>query len=126
TKYSAMAFFAPWFLQALLHRRWREFLVGGATAAAVALGIEGLVALSHGGGSYFLQQLQLSQIRSWSELLRGMFVQVGGLAAPAAMRALLGLRAPRWLLVAASTIYLGGLTAVALLGDAQRGSLTDG
>ncbi|MCB9878248.1 MAG: hypothetical protein H6835_11675 [Planctomycetes bacterium] len=126
TKYSAMAFFAPWFLQALLRWRWREFVIGGVTAAAVALGIEGLVSLSHGGGSYFLEQLQLSQIRSWSQLIRGMFVQVGGLGAPAALLGLLGLGAPRWVFRAALAIYGGGLLTVAMLTDPERRSLAEG
>lgn len=126
TKYSAMAFFAPWFLQAALRARWREFAVGGATAAAVALGIEGLLSLSHGGGSYFMQQLELTQIRSWPQLLRGMVVQVGGLGAPAALLGLLGLGAPRWLFRAAASLYVLALATVAWLADPARGSIGEG
>src|SRR5688572_9249108 len=50
TKYSAMGFAAPWTLLAIVHRRWRELVIGAAVAAAVALTIEGLLSLSHGGG----------------------------------------------------------------------------
>ncbi|HEX5050577.1 MAG TPA: hypothetical protein VFZ65_02285 [Planctomycetota bacterium] len=123
TKYSAMGLFGLWFLGGLLQRRPREFLVACAVAGAVALGIEGLVALSHeGGGSYFLRQLELTQYRDWSHLVRGMFMQVGGLGVPAALLALYALRAPRWVLGGAGLLYLVAFAVVAIVpNDDDRG-----
>ena len=82
TKYSAMGFFGPWLLVGVLRGRWREFLVGALVAAATALSIEGLVAWSHGGGSYFMRQLERTQDRDWWHNVRGMFTHVGMLGAP--------------------------------------------
>jgi hypothetical protein len=91
TKYSAMGFTAPWLLLGVLRRSWRELAVGLATAAATALAIEGLLSWSHGGGSYFLRQLELTQLRDWRHLGKGMLAQVGVLGLPAALLLLHGL-----------------------------------
>ncbi len=96
TKYSAMGFFAPWLMIGVLRSAWRELLVGLATAVATALAIEGLVSWSHGGGSYFLRQLELTQLRDWRHLGKGMLAQVGVLGLPAALLMLHGLGLPRW------------------------------
>ena len=126
TKYSAMGFFGPWLLVAVLRGCWREFAVGFAAAAATALGIEGLIALSHGGGSYFLRQLERTQIRDWGHILRGMFLHVGMLAAPAAYLGLCALRAPRALRALSAVAFLAGLVVVASAPDADDRSLADG
>lgn len=126
TKYSAMGFFGPWLLVAVLHGRWREFAVGFAAAAATALGIEGLVSLSHGGGSYFMRQLELTQHRDWWHNIRGMFTQVGMLAAPAAFLGLCALRAPLLLRLLSAVLFLAALVVVAEVPDADERSLADG
>lgn len=111
TKYSAMGFFGPWLLVAVLRGGWKQLVVGFVVAAATALAIEGLVSLSHGGGSYFMRQLELTQIRDWGHNVRGMYAQVGMLAAPAAYLALAVLRAPGWL----RQVYLLLIAAVFVL-----------
>ncbi|MGB3967122.1 MAG: glycosyltransferase family 39 protein, partial [Planctomycetota bacterium] len=125
TKYSAMGFFAPLLLLAALRRSWRELALAVAMALAVALAIEGLLALSHGGGSYFWRQLELTQRRHWSALVRGMVMHVGVLGLPAALLVLVGLRAPaltRWLLL---LVHVLGYTLVALVPDSDERSLQD-
>ncbi|MBL8756699.1 MAG: hypothetical protein JNK15_25610 [Planctomycetes bacterium] len=91
TKYSAMGFFAPWVCVGVLRRNWRELAIGLSTAVAVALGIECLLSWSHGGGSYFLRQLELTQLRDWRHLGKGLLAQVGVLGLPAALLLLHGL-----------------------------------
>ncbi len=126
TKYSAMGFFGPWLLVAMLRGSWREFAVGFAAAAATALGIEGLVSLSHGGGSYFLRQLERTQIRDWGHILRGMFLQVGMLAAPGSILGLHALRAPRLLCRLSAALFGGALIVIAVVPDADERALADG
>ena len=125
TKYSAMGFFGPWVLFALVRCRWREWAVGFAAAVATALTIEGLLSLSHGGGSYFLQQLTITQRRDWPHILRGMFLHVGGLGIPAVLLALHALLAPRWLRWSVLGSYALGLTVVALVPNRDARSLAD-
>lgn len=120
TKYSAMGFAAPWALLALVHRRWREPIVGAAVAVATVLTIEGLVSLSHGGGSYFMRQLELRHVRDWSHLARGMVLQAGWLGVPAAALALLGLGAPKWAWCGLGVLWLAGHVAVAIGGGGDR------
>lgn len=126
TKYSAMGFFGPWLLIGALRGRWREFAVGFAAAAATALGIEGLVSLSHGGGSYFMKQLELTQHRDWWHNVRGMFSQVGMLGAPAAFLGLCALRAPKALRTLMAVLFFGSLLVIAAVPDADERSLADG
>lgn len=115
TKYSAMGFFGPWLLVAVFRGGWRQFAVGLACAVAVALGIEGLVSLSHGGGSYFLRQLELTQIRDWVHNVRGMYSQVGMLAAPVAFLALTVLGAPSWTRQVFLLLFATALVVVAMV-----------
>lgn len=126
TKYSAMGFFGPWLLVAVLRGSWREFAVGFAAAAATALGIEGLVSLSHGGGSYFLRQLERTQHRDWWHNIRGMFTQVGMLAAPAAFLGLCALQAPRLLRWLSAALFVAAPIVIAGVPDADERSLADG
>ena len=126
-KYSAMAFFPPWFLLAVFRRRWREWLIGMLAAAAVALAIEGLISWSHdGGGSYFAQQLRWTQMRSWGGLTKGMFVQVGVLGLTPLLLALIGLRAPRWVAPVVVAVHVAGYVLVAAFPDTEGRSLSDG
>lgn len=126
TKYSAMAMFPPWFLLALLRWRWREWAVGLAGATATAVSIEGLLSWSHGGGSYFLQQLSYTQIRIWSHLWKGMFQHVGLLAMPAVLLAMVGFGARRWQFCSVLVIYVVGVLLVALYPDFDDSTLRDG
>ncbi|MCK5944274.1 MAG: hypothetical protein KAI24_19965, partial [Planctomycetes bacterium] len=126
TKYSAMGFLPVWCLLALLRWRLREWGVGVVAAAATALAIEGLLSLSHGGGSYFLQQLSYAQVREWDHLLKGMFQHVGLLAMPATLLALLGWGArPRTVMVVACC-YAVGVLVVGLCPDEHGHTLADG
>jgi hypothetical protein len=120
TKYSAMGFAAPWALLAIVHRRWREAAVAVVAAVATVLAIEGLVALSHGGGSYFMRQLELRHTRNWPHLFRGLVLQTGWLGVPAAMLALLGLGAPRWTWCSVGGLWLAGHVVVAMSGGADE------
>lgn len=125
TKYSAMAFFGPWLILWVLRGRWREWCCACVAAAATALGIEALLAWSHGGGSYFLQQLSYTQQRVPGHLLKGMIQHVGVLAIPGALLALHGLTGRlRWPLVAALG-YALGLAVVGLYPDGARHTLVD-
>jgi hypothetical protein len=126
TKYSAMGFFAPWCLSGLVYRRWRELAVGLAAAIATALSIEGLVAWSHGGGSYFMRQLQITQRRDWAHLLRGLYLHVGVLGLPAALLGLraLGLRQTMWWWAVA--IYCVGHLLIAWFPDRDARTIADG
>ncbi|HEB52747.1 MAG TPA: hypothetical protein ENI87_05790 [bacterium] len=126
TKYSALAFFGPWLLWTGLRGRWREGLVGLTAAAATALGIEGLLSWSHGGGSFFLQQLSYSQVRDWSHLVKGMVQNVGLLAAPATLLALAGFGARPVVLVGAAATYVVGLGLVGWFPDDGGRGLADG
>lgn len=126
TKYSAMALFPPWFLLALLRWRWREWAAGFAATVAMVLAVEGLLSLSHGGGSYFLQQLSYTQTREWDHLFKGMFQQVGVLAMPGALLALVGLGARRGVVIAVAMVYVVGLAIVGLLPDDGTRTLADG
>jgi hypothetical protein len=126
TKYSAMGFFAPWCLSGLVFRRWRELALGLAVAVSTALAIEGLVAWSHGGGSYFMRQLEITQRRDWAHLLRGLFLHVGLLGLPASLLGLraLGLRQSAWW--GAVAIYVLGHLLIALYPDRDERSIADG
>jgi len=126
TKYSAMAFFPPWFLLALLRWRWREWAVGFAATVATALAIEGLLSWSHGGGSYFMQQLSYTQVREWDHLFKGMFQQVGVLAMPGALLALVGWGVRRGVRIAVASVYVLGLLVVGLIPDDGLRTLADG
>jgi 4-amino-4-deoxy-L-arabinose transferase-like glycosyltransferase len=108
TKYSAFAFLGPFVLLGVLRRRPRELALSLLLAAVVALGIEGLLSLSHGGGSYFLNRLSQATPRDWPHVLIGMFLQVGVLGMPTTLLALRALRSPRWLIGAAAGLYLTG------------------
>lgn len=125
TKYSALGFVAPWTLLALAQRRWRELAAGLAVAAATALAIEGLVSLSHGGGSYFMRQLELAHQRDWHHLTRGLLLQVSWLGVPAAVLALLGLGARHWAWCGAGALFVAGHVGVAMSGGADH-SFADG
>lgn len=127
TKYSAMAFFPPWFLLAFFRCRWREWLLGGCAAGATVLGIEALMSWSHEeGGSYFLQQLSFAQVRVWSHLWKGMFQHVGILGIPAALLAMIGFGAGRKLLWSAVAFYAVGVLLVGLFPDDGDLTLADG
>lgn len=115
TKFSALAFVGPWCMFAVLHGRWRELLYSLAGCAAVAGGIEALVALSHGGQSYFLHHLTKPRPRSFANLLTGMFVQFGVLGALPTLLALVALPAPRWILHKAIVVYALGHALVLLV-----------
>lgn len=115
TKYSAMGFFGPWLLFGLVRGTWRELVVGVATALALAGGIEWLVSCSHGGGSYFMRQLELTQLRDWKHLLRGMVLHVGVLGMPTALLAAWAMRLPSWIQWSAQLIYLAGYVVIALV-----------
>lgn len=121
TKYSALAFFGPWILLGVLQRRPRELGLSLAAAAAVALAIEGLLSLSHGGGSYFANRLAQSAPRDWPHVLAGLFLQFGMLGMPAAFLALFALRAPRWLLLAAGLVYAIGHVVAVLVQRPDQG-----
>lgn len=125
TKYSAAGFAPAWFLLALAQRRWREFAIGCAFAAATALAIEGLLSLSHGGGSYFMTRFGNMQVRSMTSLAKGMFQNVGMLGVPAALLALVGLRAGRGRIAGAIAVYVVGHALIALCPEPDRG-LGDG
>ncbi|MCC7398726.1 MAG: hypothetical protein IT455_16785 [Planctomycetes bacterium] len=126
TKYSAMGFFAPWVLFGIWRARPRELLVGLAAAACTALGIEGLIALSHGSGSYFLRCLELTQRRDWHHLSRGLLLHVAVLGMPAALLALrgFGLRGITVVLVAA--VYAFGYVGIAMVRDDDDRSAMEG
>lgn len=113
TKYSALACFGPWLLLAVWQRRPRELLAGLAGVVATAGGIEWLLSVSHGGGSYFLQHVTNSPRRDWDHVLRGMVMQYGVLGMPAALLALRGLGVAGGRLVAAGLVYVGGHAAIA-------------
>ncbi|MCC7398727.1 MAG: glycosyltransferase family 39 protein [Planctomycetes bacterium] len=113
TKYSALAYFGPWFLLALWRRRPRELLAGLAGVVATAGGIEWLLALAHGGGSYFLQHLGNAPARDWDHVLRGLLMQYGVLGMPAALLALWGLGVRGWRFAAAGLVYAAGYLLVA-------------
>lgn len=121
TKYSAFAFLGPWVLLGVLQRRPREMLVGLLTAAAVALGIEGLLSLSHGGGSYFANRLEQSTARDWPHVLAGLFLQFGMLGVPTAFLGLFALRAPRWTYWGAGIVYAAGHAAAAFVPGSAEG-----
>lgn len=121
TKYSAAGFAPAWFLLALAQRRWREWAFACAAAAATALAIEGLLSLSHGGGSYFMTRFGNMQARSMTSLAKGMLEHVGMLGAPAALLALVGLGARRGLMAAAITVYVVGHGMIALCAEPDRG-----
>lgn len=106
TKYSALGMLGPWVLVTWLRRRPREFAIAFATAAALALSIEGLLAWSHGGGSYFWRQVQRTHQRDWPHVLRGMFLQVGGLGVPTTLMGLYALRARTWLVVTVAVVFV--------------------
>ena len=124
TKYSAMGFLAPWGLFAAVRGGWRELACGVAVAAAVAGCIEALVGLSHGGGSYFLRQLELTQLRDWGHLLRGMFLQVGGLGMPVALLAAFALGLAPWLRWGALCVY--GLGYASIVSAPRFGAVVGG
>ena len=115
TKYSAMGFFGPWLLVAVFRGAWPQFLVGFVCAAGTALGIEGLLSLSHGGGSYFMRQLELTQVRDWVHNVRGMYSQVGMLAAPVAFLALSVLGAKGWMRWLFLALFAGALVVVGMV-----------
>ena len=119
TKYSAMGFFGPWCLFGLLRGSWRELAAGIVVAVAVALGIEWLVSCSHGGGSYFLRQLELTQLRDWGHLVRGMFLHVGGLGMPTALLAAWALGCRRGLCLGALLCYVGGHAVLVMVPDRE-------
>ena len=126
TKYSAMAMFPPWCLLAVLRWQWREWFAGFASAIATALAVEVLIGLSHGGGSYFMQQLSDSQMRVWSHLWKGMFQHVGLLAIPAVLLAMVGFGARRWHFVTVIACYAAGILAVGFCPDRTGATLLDG
>jgi hypothetical protein len=121
TKYSAFAFFGPWILLGVLRRRPRELLASLAVAGAVALGIEGLLSLSHGGGSYFVNRLDQSTARDWPHVLAGLFLQFGMLGMPAAFLGLFALQAPRWVYAGAGAVYSTGHLAAAIAPRTSEG-----
>jgi hypothetical protein len=126
TKYSAMAFAPTWLLLGFLRSRRRETLTALSAAAATALTIEGLLALSHDGSSYFLRQLTTTQTRDWAHLVRGMLLHTGLLAMPAALVGLAALGAPRWLRGLLLVGYGTGHTIIAGVPDADGRGLIDG
>jgi hypothetical protein len=126
TKYSAMGLFPPWFLLAWLRWRWREWSLGLLAAIATAGGIEALLSWSHGGGSYFMQQLSYTQLRVWSHLCKGMLQHVGLLALPAVLLAMIGMSARRWQFVAVIACYVGAILVVGFCPDTNGASLLQG
>lgn len=126
TKYSAMGWFGPWLLLGVWHGRYRELLVGLLAAAATALGIEGLIALSHGGGSYFLRCLELTQRRDWHHIGRGMMLHVAVLGMPAALLALRGLGLRGRTVAVAGCVYALGYLGIACVRDEDDRSAMDG
>jgi len=126
TKYSAMGFLPPWCLSGLVFWRWRELALGLATAVATALSIEGLIAWSHGGGSYFMRQVEMNAHRDWAHLLRGLFLHVGVLGLPASLLGLraLGVRQTGWWW--AVGIYCTGHALLAWFPDRDARTLADG
>lgn len=126
TKYSAMGFLAPWGIAAVLLRSWRMLALGLPCAVAVAASVEALLSWSHGGGSYFLRQLELTQTRDWFHMIRGMVSQVGVLALPAALLALRGLRAPAWTSCALLAVHVFGYGIVAVVPAIGDRSLATG
>ncbi|MEO6595163.1 MAG: hypothetical protein ABIP94_10465 [Planctomycetota bacterium] len=126
TKYSALGLLGLWILAAMMHRRLRELVVGVVVAGALAGGIEALIAWSHGGGSYFMQQVELTQHRDWAHLIRGMFMQVGGLGVPVALLALYAMRVPRWVFAGVGVLYVAAFAVVAIVPNDDARSLGDG
>lgn len=124
TKYSAFAFVGPFALLALLQRRPRELLLAAVGTAVVAGGIEWLLAVSHNGASYFQNRLAQVGARDWVHIVLGMVLQYGGLGLPLTLVGLYALRAPRWLGVVATSIFVGGFLLVGLVPDTAERSFT--